>query len=70
MTDPQLTIDEYRKLLKRHDWYYEYSDDHSVWKQGQRAELALREIARSNGGEYEREFRREWESRFGELKWL
>ena len=23
---------QYRKLLKNHDWYSEYSDDHSVWE--------------------------------------
>jgi len=23
---------QYRKLLKHHDWYSEYSDDHSVWE--------------------------------------
>jgi len=22
------------KLLKSHDWYFDYSDDHSVWKKG------------------------------------
>ena len=22
-------------LLARHDWYYNYSDDHSVWQRGQ-----------------------------------
>ena len=22
------------KLLKTHDWYYEYSDDHRVWQRG------------------------------------
>ena len=26
--------ENYRKLLKSHDWYYDYSDDHSVWKRG------------------------------------
>jgi len=25
-------INDYRKLLKNHDWYSEYSDDHSVWE--------------------------------------
>ncbi len=26
--------ENYRKLLKSHDWYYDFSDDHSVWKRG------------------------------------
>lgn len=25
---------QYRKLLKHHDWFSEYSDDHSVWEKG------------------------------------
>ena len=25
---------EYFKELQRHDWYYEYSDDHKVWEKG------------------------------------
>lgn len=29
--------------LKAHDWYYAYSDDHSVWRSGRAAEAALRE---------------------------
>jgi len=32
---------EYIQLLKQHDWLYEYSDDHRVWKYGaeERAKL-------------------------------
>lgn len=33
--------ENYRKLLKGHDWYYEYSDDHSVWKRGSAARTHL-----------------------------
>lgn len=29
---PDLTTLE--TLLKQHDWYYHYSDDHRVWKRG------------------------------------
>lgn len=25
---------QYRKLLKHHDWFSEYSDDHKVWEKG------------------------------------
>lgn len=28
------TLQEYWDQLNRHDWYYEYSDDHSVWQRG------------------------------------
>ena len=27
-------IREYFKQLRYHDWYYNYSDDHRVWKAG------------------------------------
>lgn len=30
---PDLTTLE--TLLKQHDWYYQYSDDHRVWQRGQ-----------------------------------
>jgi hypothetical protein len=30
--DPLLV--EYYEALQKHDWYYEYSDDHSVWANG------------------------------------
>lgn len=26
----------YRKLLGRHDWYYNFSDDYSVWSKGKK----------------------------------
>lgn len=33
---------EYRNLLGRHDWYYDYSDDHSVWAAGKSQRESLR----------------------------
>ena len=32
---------QFRDMLRRHDYYYEMSDDHRVWKKGmaQRAEI-------------------------------
>lgn len=27
-------LDEYISKLKSHDWFYEFSDDHSVWQRG------------------------------------
>ena len=36
---------EFAKKLKSHDWYYGYSDDHSVWKRGRAAAERLREDA-------------------------
>ena len=32
MSHPDLEYLE--NLLSKHDWYYEYSDDHRVWRKG------------------------------------
>ena len=29
-----MTLQEFYDLLKRHDWTYNYSDDHRVWQKG------------------------------------
>ena len=34
------------RLLQFHDWYYNYSDDHSVWQRGQREHDAINEEQR------------------------
>tara|TARA_A100000164_G_scaffold301265_1_gene276390 strand:+ start:58 stop:393 length:336 start_codon:yes stop_codon:yes gene_type:complete len=38
MQDNKLTL---MQRLKRHDWYYAYSDDHRVWKSGLNEERRL-----------------------------
>jgi hypothetical protein len=30
------SLKELYELLKKHDWYYEYSDDFTVWRKGHR----------------------------------
>lgn len=30
------TLAQFEKALAAHDWYYDYSDDHSVWQRGVR----------------------------------
>lgn len=27
---------EFEEMLKKHDWYYHFSDDHRIWQLGQR----------------------------------
>lgn len=34
-------FDTYANLLKGHDWYYNYSDDYSVWRAGQKSQEEL-----------------------------
>ena len=37
-------MEEYIKMLKSHDWTYDYSDDHSVWKRGSAEADAIRSL--------------------------
>jgi len=39
--------ENYIKLLKSHDWYYDYSDDHSVWRRGSEAYGRLRSMQKN-----------------------
>lgn len=41
-----MTIGEqlYRELLATHDWFYDYSDDHSVWSRGAGVRAKLRDM--------------------------
>ena len=39
--------ESFEHLLKIHDWYYSYSDDHRVWQRGQTAEDTLQRRFRS-----------------------
>lgn len=41
-----MNLDEYTAALKKHDWYFEYSDDHSVWKRGNERHKQLLEAQR------------------------
>lgn len=46
MNDEELK--QYWNRLERHDWFYEYSDDHSVWKRGSDYERELMYDARKD----------------------
>ena len=43
-----MTVEEYFKELRSHDWFYEYSDDHSVWKRGLENLSKLNLLAKEN----------------------
>jgi len=43
-----LTKQEYAEALKRHDWGYEYSDDHQVYLRGSEENTRLYEIAKQD----------------------
>jgi len=38
MNEPLVILE---KLLQTHDWYFDYSDDHSVWKKGMTERSAI-----------------------------
>ena len=40
---------DYLDELRRHDWYYNYSDDHSVWTKGRNNAHRLQSIAAEGG---------------------
>ena len=46
MTEEELK--EYYQRLTWHDWFYEYSDDHSVWQRGCQMERKLMSDARKD----------------------
>ena len=40
-----MTVKEYYIALCQHDWWYDYSDDHSVWTKGFETNRKLRDIS-------------------------
>jgi len=41
-----MNLEQYRAALAHHDWYYAYSDDHSVYTRGRDAREELRKAQR------------------------
>lgn len=44
---PAPTLDDYRAALTKHDWFYEFSDDHATWGNGRNQEARLRLMAKT-----------------------
>lgn len=42
------SLHDFYTLLEKHDWYYQYSDDHSVFMKGEREHQLIRTIARQS----------------------
>lgn len=38
-------IGRLRQLMQRHDWYYQYSDDHRIWQAGNKQDGMIRSLA-------------------------
>lgn len=58
-----MTLEEYKKELKAHDWYYFYSDSNSVVYNGQQNENRLLELAKGNE-EFVKAFNEEYTKHF------
>jgi hypothetical protein len=43
---------QFHKMLQRHDWSYDYSDDSSVWRKGQQQEKAIMDAIKRGGQPY------------------
>lgn len=45
-----MTLAQFYDQLKRHDWYYQMSDDDSVWRRGAQNKLRLIDFAKTIKG--------------------
>lgn len=49
-------IDFFKEKLEKHDWYYSFSDDITVYRRGKAAEDALEKEAKEGGPEFQAEW--------------
>ena len=45
-------MEDYIYKLRTHDWFYEYSDDHSVWRRGSDERDVIRKLQEEIDGDY------------------
>ena len=43
-----MNIEQFFKEASQHDWFYDYSDDHRVWREGSDNQQRLYNIAEGN----------------------
>lgn len=55
-TDTLPTLNQFWKILRDHDWTYQYSDDHSVWQRGHAELCEIHNIVKEGGEEYDKLF--------------
>ena len=51
MMDREYATERLKKMLIKHDWFYEYSDDHRAWLAGKEALDAIKAKAKALGRE-------------------
>lgn len=44
----QVSLVDFWDMLNRHDWFYTYSDDHSVYRRGQAHQDALEAVSKQS----------------------
>ena len=50
--DLEVLQEQYLEMLRKHDWYYEYSDSNAVYEAGSRARDKILEMARKVDPDY------------------
>ena len=48
MSKKDVSLTEYWDMLNCHDWYYDFSDDHRVWRAGQENMQKLRLLSQQS----------------------
>ena len=56
-TPPEpVTLEKFITMLQTHDWYYNYTDDGKVWRDGKNVEDEIHRIIRERGTKYEQAY--------------
>jgi len=56
MTATLPSLNQFWRMLRNHDWTFDYSDDHSIWRRGTAELSAIREVVEAGGEEYKKLF--------------
>lgn len=59
-----MTLEEFKEALKKHDWFYSFSDDGRVFNRGQQMDSQLLAIARNGGDDFKRIYNSEYAKRW------
>ena len=65
----ECSIVEYYEMLLAHDWYYSFSDDHSVYQNGEKEVRRLMDIAAEKGLDYMRMWKQFNQAMFSGEPW-
>ena len=56
MTTQIPSLNKFWRMLRNHDWTFDYSDDHSIWRRGTAELSAISEVVEAGGEEYKKLF--------------